>query len=224
LRRLVVVRGDDDLQGESASPAKKRADARDGPAVGSSGWSRRSYPHSFRGGKLVARPATGDGGNGWPISRTIRSRPRAQTCRRRAAAGNDRGIDLTSTATETKMIGYVTLGTNDFPRAVAFYDKLLGSLGAKRVFEVDRAIAWGTGMTSPSLGVCKPFDGKAATHGNGTMVALVVDSTDKVDSLYKLAMELGGTDEGAPGPRGEGFYAAYFRDLDGNKLNVFKMG
>jgi predicted lactoylglutathione lyase len=56
------------------------------------------------------------------------------------------------------------------------------------------------------------------------MVALVVDTTAKVDALYKLAMELGGTDEGGPGPRGDGFYAAYFRALDGNKLNVFCMG
>jgi catechol 2,3-dioxygenase-like lactoylglutathione lyase family enzyme len=122
------------------------------------------------------------------------------------------------------MIGYVTLGTNDLPRATAFYDKLLGALGAKRVYENERGIAWGTSMQAPSLGVMTPFDGKAATRGNGTMVALVVDSTAKVDALYKLAMELGGTDEGGPGPRGDGFYAAYFRDLDGNKLNVFCMG
>jgi predicted lactoylglutathione lyase len=72
--------------------------------------------------------------------------------------------------------------------------------------------------------VIKPFDGKAATVGNGTMVALVMDSKEKVNALHKKAMELGGTDEGAPGPRGEGFYAGYFRDLDGNKLNAFFMG
>ncbi len=122
------------------------------------------------------------------------------------------------------MIGYVTLGTNDLPKAVAFYEKLLGSLGAKHVFESDRGIAWGTGMHSPGLAVMKPFDGQPATRGNGTMVALVVDSREKVDALYKLAIDLGGTDEGKPGPRGDGFYAAYFRDLDGNKLNCFFMG
>jgi predicted lactoylglutathione lyase len=73
--------------------------------------------------------------------------------------------------------------------------------------------------------VIKPYDGKAATVGNGTMVALVLDSKAKVDALYKKALELGGTDEGAPGPRGDsGFYAAYFRDLDGNKLNCFHFG
>jgi len=122
------------------------------------------------------------------------------------------------------MIGYVTLGTNDLPKAIAFYDKVLGALGAKRTFEIDRAVAWGTGENSPSLSVTKPFDGKPATRGNGTMVALAVDSKAKVDAIYKLAIELGGTDEGKPGPRGDGFYAAYFRDLDGNKLNCFCMG
>ena len=122
------------------------------------------------------------------------------------------------------MIGYVTLGTNDLPRAAAFYDALLGAIGAKRIFEFERGISWGTGMTSPSLGVLKPFDGQAATHGHGTMVALVVDSTDKVDTLYRKALELGATDEGPAGPRGEGFYAGYFRDLDGNKLCFFKAG
>ena len=76
---------------------------------------------------------------------------------------------------------------------------------------------------SPALSVTVPFDGKPATVGNGVMVALVMDSTDKVDALHAKALELGGTDEGAPGPRGDGFYAAYFRDLDGNKLNAFCM-
>jgi catechol 2,3-dioxygenase-like lactoylglutathione lyase family enzyme len=122
------------------------------------------------------------------------------------------------------MIGYVTLGTNDLPRAVAFYEKLLGSLGAKHVWESEQGIAWGTGEHSPGLGILKPHDGKPATRGNGTMVALAVDSKQKVDDLYNLAMKLGATDEGKPGPRGEGFYAAYFRDLDGNKLNCFFMG
>ena len=68
-----------------------------------------------------------------------------------------------------------------------------------------------------------PYDGKPATHGNGTMVALAVDSPEKVDAVYKKAIELGGTDEGPAGPRSDTFYAGYFRDLDGNKLNVFCM-
>ena len=122
------------------------------------------------------------------------------------------------------MIGYITLGTNDLPRAAAFYDALFGAMGIRRTMDFGRGIAWGRSMTEPGFGVMKPFDGQPATRGNGTMIALVVDSKDKVDALYKKAMELGATDEGAPGPRGEGFYAAYFRDLDGNKLNFFCMG
>ena len=121
------------------------------------------------------------------------------------------------------MIGYVTLGTNDLARAAKFYDELLGAIGAKRFMESDRFIAWSVSPTSPGLGLTKPFDGKPATVGNGVMVALVVDSREKVDTLYNKAMSLGATDEGPAGPRGEGFYAGYFRDPDGNKLNVFCM-
>jgi predicted lactoylglutathione lyase len=122
------------------------------------------------------------------------------------------------------MIGYVTLGTNDIERAAAFYDQLLAEIGAKRFLETETFIAWATSPQGPALSVTKPFDGNAATVGNGVMVALVMESRDKVDALYRRAIELGATDEGAPGPRGENFYAGYFRDLDGNKLNAFFMG
>ncbi len=122
------------------------------------------------------------------------------------------------------MIGYVTLGTNDLPRAAAFYDSLLGEIGAKRLYDSDRGIAWGVSQDKPSLGIMKPFDGKPATVGNGVMAAIVVDSRDKVARVHRKALELGGKDEGAVGPRGDGFYAGYFRDLDGNKLNVFCTG
>jgi predicted lactoylglutathione lyase len=122
------------------------------------------------------------------------------------------------------VIGYVTLGTNDIQRAARFYDALLGELGASRFMETETFIAWSTSPTGPMLSVIKPFDGKPATVGNGVMVALVMDSQEKVDALHKKAMELGARDEGAPGPRGPGFYAGYFRDPDGNKLNAFFMG
>jgi catechol 2,3-dioxygenase-like lactoylglutathione lyase family enzyme len=122
------------------------------------------------------------------------------------------------------MIGYVTVGTNDMPRAAAFYDALLATLGAKRFMEGDRFIAWAVSPMQPSLGIIKPYDGNPATVGNGVMVALVVDSKEKVDALYNKAIELGAKDEGPAGPRGDNFYAGYFRDLDGNKLNVFCMG
>jgi catechol 2,3-dioxygenase-like lactoylglutathione lyase family enzyme len=121
------------------------------------------------------------------------------------------------------LIGYVTIGTNDLPRAAKFYDALLGVIGGKRFMELDRNIAWSNG--GAGLAVCKPFDGKAASVGNGVMVALVAGSQDNVAALYKKALELGGKDEGPPGPRGtSGFYAAYFRDLDGNKLCAFHVG
>ncbi len=122
------------------------------------------------------------------------------------------------------MIGYVTIGTNDLSRAAAFYDALLGEIGAKRMMENDQFVAWSVKPDQPGLGVTKPFNKKAATVGNGVMVALAVDSPAKVNTLHRKALQLGGTDEGAPGARGEGFYAGYFRDLDGNKLNFFCTG
>jgi len=122
------------------------------------------------------------------------------------------------------MIGYVTLGTNDFDRAARFYDALLAELGAKRTMEMESFIAWGTSPTAPMLAIIKPFDKKPATVGNGVMVALAASGKAQVDALHKKALALGAKDEGAPGPRGDGFYAAYFRDLDGNKLNAFFMG
>jgi catechol 2,3-dioxygenase-like lactoylglutathione lyase family enzyme len=122
------------------------------------------------------------------------------------------------------MIGYVTLGTNDMPRAAAFFDALLEGIGAKRLMESERYIFWGVSMQLPSLSLVKPFDGLPATIGNGDMVALVVDGRDKVDRLHAKALLLGGEDEGAPGDRGGGFYAGYFRDLEGHKFNVFCTG
>jgi hypothetical protein len=122
------------------------------------------------------------------------------------------------------MIGYVMLGTNKFDEAAKFYDDLLSTMGAGRFMESDRFIAWANAPTSPAICICKPYDDNAATVGNGVMVAIMAGSREQVDSLYAKALELGGTDEGAPGQRSEGFYAGYFRDLDGNKLNVFYMG
>ncbi len=122
------------------------------------------------------------------------------------------------------MIGYVTLGTNDLERAAAFYDELLKPIGASRFMETDTFIAWAVAPDKPGLSVTKPYDGNAATVGNGVMVALVVQTPEQVNAVHAKALELGGTDEGAPGPRGDsGFYAGYFRDLDGNKLNAFCM-
>ena len=122
------------------------------------------------------------------------------------------------------MIGYATLGTNDLARGAVFYDAIAKELGTGRMMEMERFIAWGTPGGAAGFGLTKPFDGQPATIGNGVMVALAAKDKAQVDRLHALALALGGTCEGPPGPRGEGFYAAYFRDLDGNKLNAFVMG
>ena len=128
------------------------------------------------------------------------------------------------------MIGYVTVGANDIDRARGFYDALLGEIGVRRVMEFaeNGFTMYGTGGRSPGLAVTRPYDGGEARPGNGTMPALVLDSRDKVDRLHAKALELGGSNEGAPGVRGpdgdRAFYGAYFRDLDGNKLCVFCIG
>jgi predicted lactoylglutathione lyase len=126
------------------------------------------------------------------------------------------------------MIGYVILGTNDLPRAAAFYDTLLAEIGVTRMMEFgDRGYAWAAAMDHPMLCIMTPFNGESATVGNGVMAGIAVDSREKVDRVHAKAVELGGADEGAPGLRavgGDGFYAAYFRDLDGNKLDVYCYG
>jgi uncharacterized glyoxalase superfamily protein PhnB len=122
------------------------------------------------------------------------------------------------------MIGYVTLGTNDKQRAAGFYDPLLALFGAVRVMETEKFIGWGTGPADPMVMVILPADGKPATVGNGVMVALAARDKAQVDAVYAKAISLGAKDEGPAGPRGDDFYAGYFRDLEGNKLCVFNMG
>lgn len=122
------------------------------------------------------------------------------------------------------MIGYVTLGTNDIERAAAFYDALLAPIGATRFMDFGSFIAWHAPPDGPALALTRPFDGQPATVGNGVMVALAMSSREEVDAMHSRAIALGGTDEGAPGPRAERFYAGYFRDPDGNKLNAFFLG
>jgi catechol 2,3-dioxygenase-like lactoylglutathione lyase family enzyme len=130
------------------------------------------------------------------------------------------------------MIGYVTLGTDNLPRARAYYDELLGSIGAKRIMEFGDELGgftmWGTGFDKPGVAVTNPYNKQPATAGNGNMTAIAMNSRSRVDQFYNKALELGGTDEGPPGLRGEegpqAFYGAYFRDLDGNKLAAFCIG
>lgn len=128
------------------------------------------------------------------------------------------------------MIGYATLGTNDIDTALEFYDALFATVGGKRLMQIpdERLLTfYGAGADKPMLVIGRPYDGAAATAGNGTMVALAADSREQVDQIHAKAVALGGADEGGPGLRGAeemGFYGAYFRDPDGNKLCAFKMG
>ncbi len=121
------------------------------------------------------------------------------------------------------MIGYVTIGTKDMDRACAFYESLLSLVGARPLFGMDRIKFFGTGNNAPMLAVCLPYDGKPHAVGNGNMIAIPGGSREGVDKLYAKAMELGASDEGAPGERMPIFYGAYVRDLDGNKLCFFDM-
>jgi len=127
------------------------------------------------------------------------------------------------------MIGYVTLGTNDLDKARAFYDALFGTIGAGRLMEMPSGFTlYGRAWGQPGVAVTRPYNGEAATAGNGNMVSLAMESRDRVDAFHAKAMELGGSDEGGPGVRGEegarAFYGAYFRDLEGNKLCAFCVG
>jgi predicted lactoylglutathione lyase len=123
------------------------------------------------------------------------------------------------------MIGYVTLGVADMARAKAFYGELLAEQGAKVLMEMDRIAFIGKSMQEPMLAVCIPYDGGAASPGNGSMVAIPAGSKEKVDALYSKALELGASDEGAPGQRiPDMFYGGYVRDPDGNKLAFFHFG
>jgi len=123
------------------------------------------------------------------------------------------------------MIGYVTLGTTDLKRGAAFYDKIAGEMNTPRMMgsEDEGFIAWGVMGGPAGIALMKPFDGNPMSVANGSMVALEAKNEDHVKRIYDLAIALGGTCEGEPGLRGGGFYAAYFRDLDGHKLNAFCM-
>jgi catechol 2,3-dioxygenase-like lactoylglutathione lyase family enzyme len=122
------------------------------------------------------------------------------------------------------MIGYVTLGTNNLARAAVFYDAIAAEMDTPRMMDFETFIAWGKPDGPAGVAVTKPHDGNVASVGNGVMVALEAKDKEQVQRLYDIALANGGTCEGPPGARGEGFYAGYFRDPDGNKLNAFVMG
>ena len=128
------------------------------------------------------------------------------------------------------MIGYVTLGANDLDRQRSFYADLLATIGAKQLMREEESgfTVFGVDFGQPAIAVTRPHNGEPATVGNGNMVALTMDTRDKVDAMHASALSLGGSCDGPPGLRGgEGpmaFYAAYFRDPEGNKLCVYKLG
>jgi|CXWL01.1.fsa_nt_gi predicted lactoylglutathione lyase len=121
------------------------------------------------------------------------------------------------------MIGYATLGISDLQRSATFFDAVLGELGATRCREQANLIGWRFPGGGSELFILKPYDGGVANPGNGPMLALFAGSPSVVRAVYNKAIDLGGSDEGKPGLRtySPNFYAAYFRDFDGNKLNVF---
>ena len=122
------------------------------------------------------------------------------------------------------MLGYCTIGVNDMNRATAFYDSLLGELGATTMFSMERIKGYGIEPGQPMLAICIPYNKEPHAPGNGNMVAIPAGSRERVDQIYAKAMELGASDEGPPGERLPTFYGAYVRDLDGNKLCFFRMG
>jgi catechol 2,3-dioxygenase-like lactoylglutathione lyase family enzyme len=117
---------------------------------------------------------------------------------------------------------HVTVGTNNLEKARSFYDSVLGEIGLERVTDLgDNGSIWGKG--APSFFVLKPANGQAATVGNGVTVSFEAPNRASIDSFHKTALAAGAKDEGAAGPRGwaPNAYAAYVRDLDGNKLAVY---
>ncbi len=119
------------------------------------------------------------------------------------------------------ILSHVSVGTNDFARAVRFYDAVLPSLGCKRILEHPGAVAWG--KIYPEFWVQTPIDGRRATVGNGTHIGFVAADKAAVHAFHKAALAAGGTDEGAPGPRpdyGEPYYGCFIRDPDGHKVEA----
>ena len=119
------------------------------------------------------------------------------------------------------MIGYTMVGVKDIGKSAAFYDKVLGTMGATRKMEYEKFILWNDAADHPSFSICIPYDGNEATVGNGSMIAFPVKSEEMVHKVYDCAIKNGATSEGEPGMRDGGYYIGYFRDLDGNKLAAY---
>lgn len=118
------------------------------------------------------------------------------------------------------MISYITIGSNDLPASAIFFDTLFGAMNGSRAYSLDNMIGYSFGSETPMIIVTCPFDGKAASHGNGTMIALAARDRAHVDAVHALALKHGAADDGVPGQRSRHFYGGYFRDRDGNKFNI----
>ncbi|MCH1530785.1 MAG: VOC family protein [Gammaproteobacteria bacterium] len=122
------------------------------------------------------------------------------------------------------MGGYISVGTNNLESAKKFYDYVFGKLDKKSFKGNDRSYFYYFMSTKTYFAVFSPYDGNAATVGNGSMTGITFDSPEEVDEIYNRAIEAGATCEGAPEQKMETFYGGYVRDLDGNKLVFCQMG
>lgn len=119
------------------------------------------------------------------------------------------------------ILSHLSIGTDDFERAVAFYDAVMPTVGAQRIMEHPGAIAWG--KRYPEFWVQRPIDGRSASVGNGTHIGFIAPSKEAVHAFHEAALGAGGTDDGAPGPRpeyGAPYYGCFVRDLDGHKVEA----
>lgn len=119
------------------------------------------------------------------------------------------------------ILSHLSIGTNRFEEAVAFYDAVLPTLGIRRMMEHPGMVGWGKAY--PEFWVNAPLDGKPASAGNGFHVGFVADSEEAVRRFYQAALAAGGTGDGEPGPRPEyspAYYACFVRDLDGHKIEA----
>ena len=120
------------------------------------------------------------------------------------------------------IVGFVMVGTNDLEKSKKFYDAILVHLGLKKVTITERYIGYGQsdGDFAVKFYITKPHDKKNASVVNGTMIALSAESKEAVDKFPKAPLENGAVNEGHPGPRSNGNYYGYVRDLDGNKITA----
>jgi catechol 2,3-dioxygenase-like lactoylglutathione lyase family enzyme len=122
------------------------------------------------------------------------------------------------------VLSHVSLGTNDYPRAKAFYDQVLATLQIQCVMDFEGGA--GYGRQFPEFWIQRPYDGNAASVGNGVHISFLANSIDEVKAFHQKALELGGKDDGPPDYRKEysdNYYAAFVRDLDGNKIEAMLM-